>query len=72
MKIGVLNPIDFFWKDENPQIFTEALQTENERLRQVHPFATTSMTVCDRRGKVLKELVVNDFGYSIDDEIGKI
>jgi len=72
MKIGVLNPFNFYWENPDIQTRVEAIRTENERLRQVHPFATHSFVLKDKYGIVIKELHINNFGYSITKELGKI
>jgi len=72
MKIGVLNPFDFWWKDPNAATRMEAMKMENERLRQCHLFCTNSIIIKDSWGNIIKELHERDFGYNLKDEIGKI
>jgi len=72
MKIGVLNPINFYWKDPDIQTRMESTRLENERLRQAHPFATISYSIKNFCGGILKEIALKDFGYSITEELGKI
>ena len=53
--LGVLNPINFYWKEENPDILIQKVRIENERMRQVHPFGAISYTVMDKDRNILKE-----------------
>lgn len=72
MKIGVLNPADFFYHNQDVQVLTEAVRIENERLRQCHELVTTMARLFDSDGNLLKEILPKDFcNYGIENEVGK-